>query len=746
MPLFVAPYLNNIVEQDHRSTKRRVNASSALERRPHRAMTSTVRRASYVLMQGGLSLSSIFCAGLAVAASTLVCRAEDATFRFESLSPQHYTSAYLGNGAIGLETTPLATTPSRCFVAGVYDETPGDVPRIASAPAWNEVDVYNGSHWLNGAELVRDLENYRQILDMYDGVLRTSYVWAEDNRRIRVFVEQFVSRNRADSAAVRVVLTPEFAGEIKVRLPLRNWTPPKRYALARIEKLDSAAEKDPRLISYPGYLQVIEIDARISSGYALLSLVAHAPGTSLQIGEAVAAQWSSADAAMVHKESEGASVEVTLTARSGTSYTFTKFAVLKTPAAASSGREMAVPAVATLTREGWDTMLAQHSAAWHRLWQCDIVLDGNASLQRTIHSMLFYLLGSVREDLNISTAPMGLSSAAYYGHIFWDADTFMFPPLLILHPELARPIVAFRSRTREPARKNAKANRFQGAMYPWEAGPRGEETTPRFASQNAKYENHINGDVALAAWQYWVATRDRGWLERDCWPILRDTADFWVSRVSYNVKRKRYEIGKVVAVNESLIGVDNDAWTNAIARKNLELATAAARELDRQPNPKWREVADAMYIPETDSALLRFPLAMNFTREQTLRAVESMLNSIRRGETGAMMGGEFYPILAAELGDQKLIGQMLAPLSTAYLRSPFQVIAETPSNQSTNFITGAGAFLQQFVFGYPGLRLTENGVERKFASVLPSGIKRLTLKNITVRGKRQTLIFMSNGH
>jgi hypothetical protein len=162
------------------------------------------------------------------------------------------------------------------------------VPRIASAPAWNEVDVYNGSHSLKGAGSAPKLENYRQILDMYDGVLRTSYVWAQDNRRITLTAEQFVSRNRANSAAVRVVLTPEFAGKIKVRLPLRNWAPPRRYALAKIEKLDAAAEKDPGLISYPGYLQVNGIDARITSGYALLSLVAEAPGTSLQIGEAVA--------------------------------------------------------------------------------------------------------------------------------------------------------------------------------------------------------------------------------------------------------------------------------------------------------------------------------------------------------------------------------------------------------------------------------------------------------------------------
>jgi trehalose/maltose hydrolase-like predicted phosphorylase len=380
-------------------------------------------------------------------------------------------------------------------------------------------------------------------------------------------------------------------------------------------------------------------------------------------------------------------------------------------------------------------------AAWHRLWETDILVDGDPTLQRVIHSMLFYLLGSTRQDLPVSTAPMGLSSAGYYGHIFWDADTFLFPPLLILHPDLARPIVAFRSRTRESARKNAQANGFRGAMYPWEADADGAESTPRFAGQNAKYENHINGDVALAVWQYWLATGDRRWLEQDCWPILRDTADFWASRVSYNAKRKRYEIGDVVAVNESLIGVKNDAWTNAIAKRNLELPVAAAGMVHQRANPQWQRIAAAMYVPDTDSALLWFPLELPFSREQTHRAIESMMGLIRRGEIGAMMGGEFYPILAAQLGDRKLIGQMLGPLSGPYLRAPFQVIAETPENRNTNFITGAGAFLQQFVFGYTGLRLTENGLEQKFAAVLPPNVRKLTLKNITERGKRKTLVF-----
>ncbi len=178
--------------------------------------------------------------------------------------------------------------------------------------------------------------------------------------------------------------------------------------------------------------------------------------------------------------------------------------------------------------------------------------------------------------------------------------------------------------------------------------------------------------MALAAWQYWLATGDRQWLQQDCWQIVRDTADFWVSRVSYNPKQKRYEISKVVAVNESLIGVNNDAWTNAIAKRNLELAAVIARAVHQPANPKWEEIAKAMYIPESDSALLWFPPDMHFPTERTQRAIDSVLNWIRRGKTGAMMGVEFYPILAAELGNRQLIGQMLGPVSTPYCGRHFK--------------------------------------------------------------------------
>src|SRR4029453_905593 len=151
----------------------------------------------------------------------------------------------------------------------------------------------------------------------------------------------------------------------------------------------------------------------------------------------------------------------------------------------------------------------------------------------------------------MGSPPMWHSGGWYYGHIFWDSDTWMFPSLLLTHPDVARSLVAFRTRTLEAARANAPANGFRGAMYPWEADERGHETTPQFAIQNARSEIHVTGDVALAQWQYYLATGDSLWLARRAFPVLKKTADFWVSRADRD-SLGRYHIADVVSVAEGL--------------------------------------------------------------------------------------------------------------------------------------------------------------------------------------------------
>jgi trehalose/maltose hydrolase-like predicted phosphorylase len=79
------------------------------------------------------------------------------------------------------------------------------------------------------------------------------------------------------------------------------------------------------------------------------------------------------------------------------------------------------------------------------------------------------------------------------------------------------------------------------------------------------------------------------------------------------------------------------------------------------------------------------------------------------------------------------------------MKGPFLMLSETPTNESVNFVTGAGGFLQQVIFGYTGLRLGDEGLEPAFAPVLPSRISRLELRNVQVRGKRWDIIVDAKG-
>jgi hypothetical protein len=130
---------------------------------------------------------------------------------------------------------------------------------------------------------------------------------------------------------------------------------------------------------------------------------------------------------------------------------------------------------------------------------------------------------------------------------------------------------------------------------------------------------------------------------------------------------------------------------------------------------------------------LELPLSEAEKRSIVMQALQESTGR----QSGVMMEVEFYPIPAVELHDQHLLQTLLDNTYRAYVRPPFNVLPETPTNNNINFLTGAGAFLQQFIFGYAGLRFSADaGLSQKFAPLLPEHIKRLVLHNISVRGRR----------
>src|ERR1051325_8629920 len=209
--------------------------------------------------------------------------AQDSTFVLTTTDPTYRAPAFLGNGAFSLVGMPLGTTPSLSFAAGVYDHAPGDVPRIAALPAWNEIDVSDGDGWLNETRPdTRALQNYRQTLDLYDGTLSTSYEWVHGAKRTIVEVTAFVSRADANLAVIRVRLVPQYAGRVTLRFPLREWPPPRRLALARRGRGGAQGALDS--VWFPGPLGGAARDS--------LAILARAGGGTSRVAVAQQLTWS----------------------------------------------------------------------------------------------------------------------------------------------------------------------------------------------------------------------------------------------------------------------------------------------------------------------------------------------------------------------------------------------------------------------------------------------------------------------
>jgi trehalose/maltose hydrolase-like predicted phosphorylase len=691
--------------------------------------------------------------------------AQDSTFLLTTGDPARAPSPFIGNGRVGLVIPALGVGASSSFIAGLYDHGPDDVPRIVAVPAWNAIEVFDGDRQLGPTPSDSSVRAYRQVLDMGTGTARTSYEWVNGVRHTGVRVETFVSRADPHLAAIHLELSPQQRGRMRVRFALAGRARPHRLALATLAKTEPSWGLAD--VWYPGHMIVRERSAAHTSRGGRLTMLSSPEGRSTTLAQAATVTWASdLPRASTRTVASGdtALIEVDFDAAPGRTYSFSQIVSLAPSTEAGEPMAQATRAVGLAQAWGYDRLAADNARAWRRRWETDIQIEGDAELQRVVRSMLFYLLCSADSGTGLGIPPMGLSSGGYYGHIFWDSDTWMFPSLLVTHPDVARSLVAFRQRTLGAARENARSNGFQGAMYPWEADELGHETTPYFAIQNARSEIHVTGDVALAQWQYFLATGDSAWLRTRGFPVIRETADFWVSRSAYDSTGGRYHIRNVVSVSEGLIGVSDDAYTNAVARKNLELATAAAERLGMHANPRWSELAAKLHLPYDSASeffrtyegapdsllgdvtpLLAYPLGLPMSARAKRAQLEQAAKQMLARGPGAMMGSTLLSVDAAELGDRALVDTLLGPSYKGHLRGPFLMLSETPGNDAVNFITGAGGFLQQVIFGYTGLRLGPGGLEPAFAPVLPSRISRLVLRNVYARGQRFDIVVDSAG-
>ena len=396
-------------------------------------------------------------------------------------------------------------------------------------------------------------------------------------------------------------------------------------------------------------------------------------------------------------------------------------------------------------QKGIDALIDAHSRAWAELWKGDIRIEGNLDDQRDVRLALYNLYSFSREGSDLSIAPMGLSSAdGYNGHIFWDSEIWMYPPLMVLNRGAGESLVNYRFDRLEKARQRAENYGYRGAMFPWESDDSGEEATPVWAL-SGQFEQHITADIAIAAWNYYRVYRDKEWLRNVGWPLIQEGARFWTSRVTPNSDGS-YSILNVVGADEYAENIDDNTFTNGSVIVALRCARKAAQAIGEKADPVWEEIADnlkfhygengiikehATYngekIKQGDATLLIYPLGLITDRETIEKTTRYYQERTDQG--GPAMGNAISSIIYARLGNAEEAYRLFKESYVPNRRPPFGVLAESRYSDNPYFSTGAGGMLQAVLFGFGGLEITDKGiVQRK--PLLPEAWQSLTISGV----------------
>ena len=395
--------------------------------------------------------------------------------------------------------------------------------------------------------------------------------------------------------------------------------------------------------------------------------------------------------------------------------------------------------------EGEEALMQAHYRLWDELWQGDIRIEGDDDAQRIVRFALFNLYSSCRGGSRLSIPPMGLSLQGYNGHISWDTELWMYPPMLLLNQDIARSMLDYRFDRLPAARKKALAYGYRGAMFPWESDDSGEEATPTHAL-TGPFEHHITADIGIACWNYYCVTRDMRWLQREGYPLLKEIADFWASRVTRN-QDGSYSIHNVTGADEYANGVTDNAFTNGAASLALKYACLAAEICGEKVPEIWWEIGENIrilqfengvtrehstykgeMIKQADANLLAYPLGVITDEYRQRQDLEYYAERIDQKD-GPAMSYSVYCVQYARMGEADKAYEMFRRCYEPNLKKPFGVISETPTSNNPYFMTGAGGLLQAVLNGFCGLQITDEGIVQ-LPSALPSHWKRVTVTGV----------------
>jgi trehalose/maltose hydrolase-like predicted phosphorylase len=637
------------------------------------------------------------------------------------IDPGNYFGVTVANGMIGLVSSPEPMKVRDVVLNGVYDYYQrGRVSNILKT-----FNAVNMALEVDGKRIgISDISNYRQMLDMKRATLVTTFAVGD---KLTVRHSMMALRHLPYTAMSIIEIT---AMKDVTIIPMSVIESPDHLTDVRnlYSEIDRPHVKIPLLTSV----------GKSPSGKHIV-----AASNSIIFSEP-----HGQEPALIHEDWDYNRhlVKFYKNLKASQSYSFSVVSSLTSTEHYKDPMNEAERLTIFANLEGTDRLLQRHLAEWEKIWKGDIIIEGDLEAQKDVRFALYHLYSFARAGTGYSLSPMGLSGLGYNGHVFWDTELWMYPPLLMLQPEIAKSLLEYRYNRLGAARQNAFSHGYQGAMFPWESSDEGAEDTPVWAL-TGPFQHHITGCVGWAFWKYYLVTKDKQWLRDRGYPVLKEVADFWASRV----ERKgpgRFEINNVIGANEWQENIDNNAFTNGMAITVLRYASQASRELGFIPNPDWELVAqnipilkfpdgttrenatyDGVAIKQADVNLLAYPLDVVTDKsqiEKDLRYYEP-----RYSKDGPAMGNSVLSTLYSRLGNVEKATELFSKSYTPNQVPPFGVLAETAGGTNPYFATGAGGFLQAVMNGFGGLTISDAGITQ-LKTKIPAQWKSLTIKGVGV--------------
>jgi len=481
------------------------------------------------------------------------------------------------------------------YLAGGYNRLASEIKGktlinedLVNMPNWLHLSFRHADgEWFSPSP--EDLSGYRYSLDLRRGTSERVFTWMDaEGRRTKVVERRLVHMRHRHVAAQCVTLTPlNWSGELEVRTALDGGVTNNGVARygelngKHLEVLESGAVDRETV-----WLKVRTVQSRLE--------VAMAMRTRAFLGADASRNTARRLECRMIGENSLVGQRFPLHLEQGQATHVEKVVTLYT----SRDRAISEPGLAArefIARvDDFEALLVDHAMIWDQIWNSfDIRFklkeDDRDRFQMILHLYTFHLLQTCSPNVrgqDVGVPSRGWHGEAYRGHIFWD-ELFIFPLLNFRIPEITRSLLMYRYRRLREARAMAKAEGFDGAMYPWQSGSDGREESQRlhlnpkssqWGPDNSRLQRHVNAAIAFNISQYHQVTGDLEFMAFYGLEMLLEIARFFASICEWNEELERYEIKGVMGPDEyhegypwrNEPGLDNNFYTNFMAAWTLD--------------------------------------------------------------------------------------------------------------------------------------------------------------------------------